>query len=276
MAGKFLADEITFQGSIPDDLKTSGIHGRTVSIYPPFEARDGETGQELDNNGCLRRILANTDIDIMLRTIGNAFFPRTVTIGTIPTLIAAPNRQPKGYVLINPNMTVSGVATSVTVFPAATVFPAGTTISAPINVSGFRSARFFLSITAAGGAIQVDAQTQDPVSGNWATSQLDIFSGSSAVGTYYASIGDLGVDQSLRLVVTVTGAAVTGSIGAVLKEAYGATIAGPTLFLGSDSVNLTTGFPVLSGSRETFYLKENTPLYGIGAAALSINLFELQ
>jgi hypothetical protein len=276
MAGRFLADQITFQGEIPADLKTAGIRGRTVALYKPYEARESETGQELDNNQLLRRILANSDIDIMLRTIGNAFFPRVIPIQTAPTVIIEPNRQPKGYVLINPNMTVSGVATSVTVFPAATVFPAGATNSTSVNVSGFRSARFFLNISGAGGTVQVDAQTQDPVSGLWADSQLDLFSGSFGIGTYYASIGDLGVDTALRLVVTVVGAAVTGSIGAVLKEAYGATIAGPTIFLGGDSVNLTTGFPVLSGSREVFYLKENTPLYGLATAVTNINLFELQ
>lgn len=276
MAGKYLADQITFQGAIPEDLKTAGIRGRTVALYPPYEALDSESGLPLDNNAILRRILANTDIDIMLRTIGNAFFPRVIPIGTTPTVICQPNRQPKGYVLINPNQTVSGVTTSVTVFPALTVFPAGSTNSASISVGGFRSARFFLNITGAGGTVTVDAQTQDPISGNWATSQLDLFAGANTVGTFYANIGDLGVDNNLRLVVTVVGAAVTASIGAILKEAYGATIAGPTVFLGGDSVNLTTGFPVLSGSREVFYLKENTPLYGIGVAALNINLFELQ
>lgn len=276
MAGRYLADQITFQGAIPEDLKTAGIRGRTVALYQPYEAREAETGQELDNNQLLRRILANSDIDIMLRTIGNAFFPRTITIGTGATEICKPNRQPKGYVLINPNQTVSGVTTNVTVFPAATVFAAGSVNSASISVGGFRSARFFLNISGAGGNVQVDAQTQDPVSGLWANSQLDLFGVPSAVGTYYANIGDLGVDNNLRLVVTVVGAAVTGSIGAVLKEAYGATIAGPTVFLGGDSVNLATGFPVLSGSREIFYLKENTPLYGIAVASMNVNLFELQ
>lgn len=276
MAGKFLADEITFQGSIPEDLKTAGIRGRTVSLYQPYEARESETGQELDNNQLLRRILLNSDIDIMLRTIGNAFFPRVITIGTGPTVICQPNRQPKGYVLINPNQTVSGVTTNVTVFPAGTIFAAGSTASASIAVGGYRSARLFLNITGAGGTFVVDAQTQDPVSGLWATSQADIFGGSAGVGTYYANIGDLGVDNNLRLLVTVVGANVTASIGAVLKEAYGATIAGPTIFLGGDSVNLTTGFPVLSGQREVFYLKENTPLYGIAVAAVNVNLFELQ
>lgn len=275
MAGKFLADQITFQGEIPADLRSQGIRGRTVSLYEPYEAREKETGQELDNNQLLRRILMNSDIDIMLRTIGNAFFPRVITIGTAPTVIIEPNRQPKGYVLINPNMTVSGVATNVTVFPSQ-IFAAGSTTSTSVSVAGFRSARFFLNITGAGGTVQVDAQTQDPVSGAWAYSQLDLFGVPSAAGCYYANIGDLGVDNNLRLVLTVVGANVTASVGAVLKEAYGATIAGPTVFLGGDSVNLTTGFPILSGNRETFYLKENTPLYGIATAATIVNLFELQ
>ena len=93
MAGKFLADQITYQGEIPQDLKGEGIRGRTVSFYEPYEAIEKETGNPLDNNQLLRRILMNSDIDIMLRTIGNAFFPRVITIGTRPTETAAISRS---------------------------------------------------------------------------------------------------------------------------------------------------------------------------------------
>lgn len=276
MSGMFLSDQISFRGPVPSDLSDPGIVGRTVSFYEPYEARDRESGQPLDNNGLLRRILKNTDIDILLRTLGNAFFPRSITVGIAPTLLVAPNRYPRGYIFINPSTTVTSVVSTVTVF-ASQVFPVGTTNSASINVAGHGGAAFFMNITeASAGPVTVDAQSQDPVTGNWMTTQSDIFAGASALGNYYANIGSLGVDQNLRLVVNVAGDSMTASIGAVLKPALAGTVAGPTIFLGGPDVTTTIGYPLLGGQKEVLFLKENTPLFGIAAAATNLRLFELQ
>lgn len=278
MPGKFLADEITFRGPIPEDILGVGVRGKLFSLYDPLETIDRESGKQMDNNQLLRHLLKNTDIEILLRTLGTAFFPRQITVGTTRTRIIAPNRYPRGYILINPNTTVSGVVTTVTVFPAGTVFPVGTTNSASINVAAHRTARFFLNITeTSAGPVSVNLQTQDPVTGNWATAQSDIFAGAGAVaGTFYATVGEIGVDENMRLQVVVAGDSMTASIGAVLKEAFGSTIAGPTIFLGNEDVNTTVGFPLLSGQRETLYLRENTPLFGIAVTATDMRLFELQ
>lgn len=276
MAGMFLSDQISFRGPVPSDLSDPGIVGRTVSFYEPYEARDRESGQPLDNNELLRRILKNTDIDILLRTLGNAFFPRSITVGIAPTLLVAPNRYPRGYIFINPSTTVTSVVSTVTVF-ASQVFPIGVTNSASINVAGHGGAAFFMSITeASAGPVTVDAQSQDPVTGNWMTTQSDIFAGASALGNYYSNIGSLGVDQNLRLVVNVAGDSMTASIGAVLKPALAGTVAGPTIFLGGPDVTTTIGYPLLGGQKEVLFLKENTPLFGIAAAATNLRLFELQ
>jgi hypothetical protein len=280
MPGKYLADEISFRGPIPDDILGVGIRGKLYSLYDPLETFDRETGKQLDNNQLLRHLLKNTDIDILLKTLGNAFFPRQITVAASPTRtpIIEPNRYPRGYILINPNTTVSGVVTTVTVFPAGTVFPVGTTLSASINVEGHRTARFFLDVTeVSAGPVEINLQTQDPVTGNWATAQTDIFAGAGgALGTFYATVGEIGVDQNMRLQVIVAGDSMTASIGAILKEAFGSTIAGPTVFLGNADVNTTIGYPLLSGQRETIYLRENTPLFGIAVAATDLRLFELQ
>lgn len=277
MSGKLLDTEIAFRGSVPDDLLQVGIRGRTTGYYDPYDARGREDSLPLDNNALLKYILRNTDIDVLLKTIGNAFFPRAITIGTTPTNIIEPNRTPRGYILINPNTTVSGVVASTTVFPAGTVFAVAVTNSAAINVSGHGGATFIMNVTeASAGPVTVDLQTQDPISGNWATVQSDIFSGASAVGTYAAPVGAIGIDQFARLVVTVAGDTMTASLAAMLKPQLAGTIAGPTVFLGNQDVNTTIGFPLLGGGKETFYLKENTPLYGVAVAATDIRLFELQ
>ena len=277
MPGLLLDTQLAFSGVVPDDLSKVGVTGRATTYYNPYDARDQETNQLLDNNQLLKYILRNSDIDVLLKTIGNSFFPQSITIGTTPTLINPPNRAPRGYKLINPNTTVSGVVTVVTAFAAGTVFPVGVTNSAAINVSGHGGAAFTMNITAGtAGPVSVDLQTQDPISGLWATAQSDIFAGAAAIGTYYANVGNIGIDQNARLVVTVATAPMTASLAAMLKPQLAGTVAGPTVFLGGADVNTTVGMPLLSGDTLTYYLRENTPIFGVAVAATDVRLFSLQ
>lgn len=280
MAGLFLDTQIYSKVPIPKDIAATGIEGEQINLYDPTRAIDRRNGQDLDNNGALVRILRNSDIDISLRTIGNAFFPRVITVGTTPTLLIAPNRSPRGYRLINPNSSSSGVVTAVTISPIGTVFPVAVTNTTPLDVSAHGGAAFFMDVTeASGGPVSVNLQTQDPVSGNWATAQGDIFQfgpGVAAIGTYYANAGIIGIDQDARLQVDVAGDSLTASLGAILKPGVAGTISGPTIFLGGPDVNTTIGMPILSGGQETFYLKENTAIYAVAVADAVINIFELQ
>lgn len=277
MSGRWLDTEIVSQLDIPKDIGATGIVGEQTELYNPMRALDRRSGKDLDNNDALIRILRNTDIDITLRTIGNAFFPRVITIGTTPTLMIAPNRVPRGYIILTTGSAVSGVVTAVTSFPGGTVFPVGVTNSAAIDVSAFGGAAFFLDITeATAGPMTVDLQSLDPVSGNWVTVQADLFSGVVGIGTYYANAGIIGTDQFLRVQVTVATDTFTGSIGTLLKPALSASVAAPTLFIGGPDVNTTIGLPLISGVRETFWLKENTAIYGIAAVAATVHVFELQ
>lgn len=281
MPGKYLDTELNFSKlAIPSDLKQTGVEGEQITLYDPYRAIDRRDNQDLDNNEALIRILRNTDIDIMLRTIGNAFFPRVVTLGTSPTLLIAPNRVPRGYVLLNANTSISGITTSITMFPAGTVFAVGVTNSTDVSVGGYESARFILNVTeASAGPVTVDLQTKDPISGNYATAQADIFQfgpGAVAVGTYYANVGAVGIDDIMRIQTTVAGDTFTGSLAVILKPALSSTIAGATAFIGGPDVNTTIGYPILSGTKETFYLRENTALFGISTGPLTLNIFELQ
>jgi hypothetical protein len=278
--GKILDTEIAFRGDVPDDIKLTGVRGRTTVYQDPLDMRSRETLNMLDNNELLRYLLKNSDIDILLRTLGNGFFPRSITITTTPTEIIRANRVPRGYILLNANQSVSGVVTTVTVFPAGNVFPVAVTPSAAINVSAFGGAVYMLNVTeATAGLTNVALQSQDPISGNWVTVQNDIFGfgvGPAAVGTYHANVGAQGTDSQARLLVTVTGDTMTGSISAQLKPALAATFAGSAIFLGNEDVNTTIGYPLLSGGKEVLYMKENTPLFAIAVASTTLNIFELQ
>lgn len=281
MAGKFLDTELEFSvGKIPADQRMTGVEGESTSLYDPYKAIDRRNLKELDNNQALIRILRNTDIDISLRTIGNAFFPRAITVGTTPTLIIAPNRTQRGYTLINSNASVTGITSAVTMFPAATTLPVGTTNTASVLVSAFETARFFLNVTeGSAGPVSFDLQTQDPISGNWAIAQSDIFQfggGPAGIGTYYANAGVIGVDDNMRIVAVVAGDTMECSLSTILKPALAASIAGSAIFIGGPDVNTTIGYPLLSGQKETFYLRENTAIYGIATGPIVVNVFELQ
>lgn len=277
----WLDTQIQSTTPIPSDIDQTGVVGEQTLLYDPIRSIDRRTLKDLDNNDALIRILKNTDIDIALRTIGNAFFPRVITLGTDPTLIIAPNRSPRGYILINANTSASGITTTLTMFAAATVLPVATTNTAAVSVGGYETARFLCNVTeaSAGATTSFNLETQDPISGNWAIAQSDIFQwggGGAAVGTYYANVGGIGVDDQMRISAVVGGDTMTCSLACILKPAISATIAGATAFIGGPDVNTTIGYPVLSGTKETFYLKENTAIYGIATGALTLNVFELQ
>ena len=281
MAGKWLDTQLLSTAPIPSDIDKAGVVGEQTLLFDPIRAIDRRTNQDLNSNEALIRILKNTEIDISLRTIGNAFFPRVITLGTAPSLIIAPNRSPRGYIIINANTSASGITTTVTMLAAGTVLPVATTPTAALNVGGYETARFLLDVTepSAGAGTSFNLETQDPISGNWAIAQSDIFQfggGGAANGTYYANVGGIGVDEQMRISAVVDGDSMTCSLACILKPAISATIAGATAFIGGPDVNTTIGFPILSGTRETFYLKENTAIYGVATGALTLNVFELQ
>jgi hypothetical protein len=125
---------------------------------------------------------------------------------------------------------------------------------------------------------RVDAQTLDFLSGNFATSQADIFSGASTVGTFYANIGPLGVDDTIRLLANVTGAATsaTFSISGLFKGGI-ITPVGSTIFIGGLDVNDTWGYPILPGQEKIFYLLDDVELFAFSPSSpLDVRVFQLQ
>jgi hypothetical protein len=222
------------------------------------------------------KLIAKTEHDrFALETLGNAFTPFTFSIGTTPTQILPPNKTARGYLFMNPSQFLTGATLDTNMFVPA-VRGAGTYTSAGINVQGLRTARFFLDITAAPATLSVNLQSQDPQTGNWATVQTDILGGVVATGTYYATVGEIGVDDFLRLQVVQTGAGANYSITMVNKEAFGAIVSAPGVFLGNANVIAGFGYPILGGQERRFWLLDNTPLYGVALAPTTLKVFQLQ
>lgn len=272
----------TRRKEVPADLRKLGDPKLDVRRYLDFHALL-EDGSPLTPEQVLRQVLQNTDIDILLKTIGLGFKPRVVTVSPTAVEIIPPHQYARGYIILNP-AEISGVGTQVTFFASAlrtgAAAPGTTYTSTAFNVSGVDDARVFLDITAVVGAptLTVNVQTQDPLTGNWATAQSDIFSGAVTVGTFYANLGAVGVDRLMRLQAVVVGAgtSVTFSISGLLKGSSLAPV-GTTVYIGPPSVNTTMGFPILPGGKEVLYLRKNVTLWAITQTeTLVLKVFELQ
>ena len=260
---------------LADDL--TKFQETTLDVYrfQNYEARFNGSEDPLTSNDYLK-LLAKTERDrFALETLGNAFTPFTFTVGTTAVQILSPSKSPRGYLFFNPSQFLTGATLDTFMFPAA-VRGAATFTSAAINVQGLRTARFFLDITASPATLQVNLQSQDPQTGKWATVQTDIFTGVVAVNTFYATVGEIGVDDFLRLQVVQTGAGANWSITMVNKEAFGSIVSAPGIFLGNANVTAAIGYPILGGQEKRFWLMDNTPLFAIALAATTLKVFQLQ
>lgn len=260
---------------VPADLRQLGEQKFDIARYQDFQALL-EDGRPLDPYQITKQILRNTDIDILLKTIGLGFKPRLVTVTTTPIEIIPAHQYARGYIILNP-AELSGQAQQVTPFASASR-GVGTTNSATFNVTGVDTVRCFLDVTVQGASstIVINFQTQDPLTANWVTAQGDIFGGSAAVGTYYASVGPVGVDRLFRLQAVVGVAASTFSVSGLLKGGISSPV-GMTVYLGPPSVNTTIGFPILPGGKEVLYLRKNVTLWAVTQTeSLRLKVFELQ
>lgn len=276
MSGRIIGGTMSPFTRVPPDIELTGIRAKLLNLYDELESRSKDDHHELSNNELLRHVLKNTDIEILLKTLGNAFTPRHVEVTSAPTQIVRPNRFPRGYIFLNPS--AFAITTSVTVFASASRV-AGTYDSANIAVANFIRMAAWLDVTVAGGTLTIALQTRDPLTLNFADAQTDIFGGFAAVGTRYTHLGNTGVDIIARFRAVVAGAAITFSLSAMLKEGLPGTSNGndATIFLGPQDLNTISAYPLLPGTKEVFWLRENTPLFGrVTADPVTLRVFELQ
>lgn len=249
---------------------------RKLSVDPKIQ-------EEVERLNYIRRIMENSDTLVSTLVIDRGFIGRAFNIGITPQSIIQ-SKFLKGYILINPTAS-AGLTTFATLLSSALRLAgaSGNTQSVPIGVANFKNASLFLNISAQvlTPTIQIDVQTQDPLSGNWATSQSDIFGSPSAVGAYYANIGSLGIDRSFAIAFTVTGGtSSTFSLAIVLKDGLPGSSSGlnNTIYLGSAGVTSVSGFPLLEGNTEKFFLKPNAELFAVSdiVGGVTLKIIELQ
>ena len=199
-----------------------------------------------------------------------------ITIGTSPVqIVKAPSTWP--YLILNPSASV-GLTTTITGHASSAETAAGNTQSVSIGVAGHQSVHLHTIVTAITGTWDLFTQSYDSVSGTWVDVQA-ILSGLTSTVSQYDNLNSMGIatDLAFRWVPTVAGS-MTFSIGVVLKDGIGGSGNGlaNTIYLGGQNVTTISGYPLLSGNRETFILEEGLDLYAIAAqTGLSISVFRL-
>jgi hypothetical protein len=262
--------------NVPADQSAKGVPPQPFGHNFPFDVPGGLFDDTLP--GILKAIKLNTYIEIALKSITQGFAGRVVNIpALVPTRIIERAEFPRGYILINPAETI-GFSPDVQFFGAANapaVFVPGSYTSAAFNVAVIDTIRMFLVITASAGTLTIDAQSQDPITGAWVTTSSNIFTGASAIGSYYLDFGAAGVDENFRLVATVAVGNVTFSLGAVLK-CICLTPQIATVYVGNQDLNLNTGYPILPAQREYLWLWNNVELWGFAQQPSTLKIFQLQ
>lgn len=235
-------------------------------------------GQDLNIEQIFKQILYYSEVGFLLNTLGLSNLPRIITVGTTPVEIIPRSRYPRAYLILNPGE-ITGTTSLFTFYASATRVSPFSTASSALTLTNAETMRFWLDITATTGAaaMEVDVETQSPLTGTWAISQHDIFNGANTDGTYYANIGTHGVDRNIRIRATIgdAGDDITFSIDGQTKGGV-LTPVGTTVYIGPEDVNVTMGFPILTGNRLGFFLLENSVLFAISSIdTLNLKVFQL-
>lgn len=226
----------------------------------------------------LERIARDTNILASVTLLKRGLFGRTMTITTTPQLVVNAEFL-RGYIFLNPNetagTTAAGTLLASTSRGAATANLTGT--STTLGVANFLDGHFYINVTAvSGGAlVTIVLQALDPTSGAW----VDVQDLTTAVGisSTYAFVGHVGVGTDLRVRWSLGAGDATFSVGFNLKNGLAGTSAGlsQTIFLGGPEVSVDSGFPLLNGQSERFFLQENVQLWAVANATLPFKIFEL-
>lgn len=227
----------------------------------------------------LRKISIDTGIMSSTLVLSRGLIGRTVTVTTTPQQIIDAQFL-RGYILLNPNelagATAAGTLLASASRGAATADLTGN--SASLGVANYLEGHFFVSYgTFSGGAsLDVILQAFDPTTSAWFDVQ-NLVSAVTATGTQYSYVGGLGVATDLRVRWAITAGDVVFSVGYVLKNGLAGTSSGisQTIYIGGPGVTTTSGFPLLNGQSQRFFLKENVELWAVAAASLPLKIFEL-
>ncbi len=254
------------------------LHERQIQEYKVIGGQYIPAGVQPDLSRLIEELKNDTNVIASTLVLDRGLIGRVVLVPSTPVLIAQAQYL-RGYLFLNPAAAV-GLTSAGTLISSTSLIGATTFQSSALGVANYKTLRLTLNVSAFAGAgpVTFDAQTLDPVDGvTWVTTQT-VFS-ITAVGTFYASLGEFGVDTDFRLnVIVPAGTSLTFTMGFVLKDGLEGTSTGvaQTIFIGPSGVTSEVGYPILSGREKGFYLRQNTELYAVTSGpTLPLRIFEL-
>ena len=227
----------------------------------------------------LSKIKGDTGIISSTMVLSRGLIGRNITVTTTPQMVIDAQFL-RGYILLNPNE-LTGATAAGTLLASASRGTATADLtgnSGTLGVANYLDGHFFVSITAisGGAAVTVTLQALDPASGSWFDIQT-LVSGVLVTGNTYSYVGAVGTATDLRVSWSITAGDATFSVGYVLKNGLIGTSSGlsQTIYIGGPEVSVVSGFPLLNGQSERFFLKENVQLWAVANATLPMKIFEL-
>lgn len=276
-----ISEELVYgPSSLPWEDVPPDIHVRYVREYKGGAGGgwDG-SGGGVDTSGLVNRIANDVGAIASTFVLDRGLIGRQVLVPSTPVLIARAQFL-RGYRFLNPALSV-GLTTAGTLLSSTALSNAVSPFTTSVlGVGNYKTLRLVLNVSNFSGAgpVVFDAQTLDPVSASTYVTTQTVFN-VTANGNFYANLGDFGVDTDFRVNITIpVGTTLTASIGFILKDGLEGTSSGAaqTIYIGSAGVTPDSGFPLLSGKSESFFLRENTELYAVtDGPTLPLRVFEL-
>ena len=262
----------------PADERNIPGRGPLASYRPGITQPHGESVAEPGDSemlGLVRQIASGIYVLSNQLIIRPGMLGEEITVGPNPTQIFKDGGD-RSILILNP-ATPAGVTRFVEILDNQERPADGDTTATPIGVANYETMALFLDIEDAGGTsgILIDIMTQDPLSENWATVDLDVFNAPTAQGTYYAPLGSRAIDMAFAVFYDGGGGTPIWSLSGVLKIGLPGTSDGinKTLYVGPQGITTASGFPMLEGQRESFFVEANTAVFATAAAELPIRVF---
>ena len=216
------------------------------------------------------------------------FLGRVVNVGVAPVLIHNAVKT-QNIIIGNPARETGGIPTTFGLHTTqVAVVAAGNTQATPTAVANYLNMQLLLNITAiaAGTTWSFINQIQNPITLNWADSQVLVAAVTPAVvatwtnAEFYANILTFGVgtQYASRWTLDAGAGAISFTLSYVLKFGTAGSPGGlaQDVFIGpNNGISTTSGYPIQPGSREYFQVEEGTQIWGIALVATNINVLEL-
>jgi len=202
--------------------------------------------------------------------IGRTLTGQSFTVTAIPKLIIK-STYAWPYLLLNPQRN-DGIAESAV---ATGIVSADTVVTFPYSVLSYKDCHLFLTITAITGTWDLELKAYDDATLAYFSVQT-LFSGMTATTDGgYAYLGPRGIGSYVAFNFNnIAAGSLTYTLALLLKGGIGPGLSGNAsiIYIGGPEVSSNTGFPLLPGISQEYYLEENVEIWAVSAVSTGLNM----